>query len=357
MDRMRRVAVGDERRLGLWLLPLFLLTAALAATLAGGLTVLYYSQQVASLRAETAGARAQLDEAVTEVEAAVEQATSTIDDQVARVRAQLAQGVPVDSPNEAGVYAVAASHPDGAVRVGSAFTVFSDSNETYLITTFELIRQRGGGAVDRVEVFLPGQTVTGSVHSFDRSLDLAAVLLRGGPLPVTEWRPAEEALALGDALYLVGVGGPDTPTIAEGRVAAVSAEAIVASVLVNSFTAGGPLLDTEGRITAVAAPGYSPFGPGAGALGYAVPIRALCGGLLRCTSSDLGAAEVGGAGAVESGDRGAPGARSVPAPSPSPSPSPSPQPSPSPTGTPPPEPAPDPEGEDAAPTPAPTPTP
>jgi S1-C subfamily serine protease len=342
--RLRALGVGDERRLGLWLLPLFLLTAALAATLAGGLAVLYYSQQVSSLRTETAGARAQLDEAVATVEAAVEDATTTIDEQVARVRAQLAQDPPVDSPNDAGVYAVAAAHADGEVRVGSAFTVFSDENETFLVTTYGLVARRGGGAVERVEVYLPGQTVTGAVHGFDRSLDLATVLLRGGPLPVPEWRPAEEPVELGDVLYLVGVGGPDAPAVIEGRVAAASAETVVTTIAVNSFTAGGPLLDADARVVAIAALGFAPFGPAEGPLHYAVPVRSLCRGLLRCTASDLGAAGGGEGGAVQEGAGGrAPGARATapsPRPSPSPTPLPSPSPSPSPDGPTPPPPAP-----------------
>jgi hypothetical protein len=321
ISRVRRVAVGDERRIGLWLLPLFLLTAALAATLSGGLAVLYYAQQVSSLRAETAEARAQLDEAVTTVETAVEEATTAIDEQVARVRAQLAQGVPVPSPNDAGVYAVAARHPDGAVRVASAFTVFSDENETFLVTSYSAVSQAGGGAVERVEVFVPGQVVAGRVHAFDRSLDLAALVLSGGPLPVTEWRPAGEPLAIGDVLYLYGIGGPDTPAIVESRVAAASAEAVVPTTPVNAFTAGGPFLDVEGRIVAVGALQYRPFGPSAGALPYAVPIRALCDGLLRCTASDVGAGGLGEGGS-QAGDRPtAPGARAQPArPSPSPQP-------------------------------------
>lgn len=328
-DGTRRAAIGDERRVGLWLLPLFVLTAALAATLAGGLAVLYYSQQVASLRAETASARAQLDEAVATVESAVEEATTTIDEQVARVRAQLAQGLPVDSPNDAGVYAIAAQHEDGAVRVGSSFTVFSDENETFLITTYGLIAQSGGDTVDQVEVFVPGQTVTGTVHAFDRDLDLAAILLRGGPLPITEWRPPDEALALGDAVYLVGIGGPDTPTIAEGRVAALSARTIVPTVAFNSFTAGGPLMDNDGRVVGIATPGFRPFGPGEGALSYAVPIRSLCDGLLRCTSTDMDTSGEGGAQADPSPE--APGATAEPGASPPPTPPPRPAPPPRPT--------------------------
>ena len=42
--------------------------------------------------------------------------------------------------------------------------------------------------------------------------------LKGGPLPVLEWRPADEPVQRGDAIYAVGVAGASKPTILEGRV-------------------------------------------------------------------------------------------------------------------------------------------
>jgi S1-C subfamily serine protease len=308
------VALGDERRLGLWILPLFLLTAAVSATLAGGLVVLYYSQQVSQLREETETARAQVEETAAGIQTTADEATGAIEDQVRRFREQLAQGLPVTSPNEIGVYAVSASHTNGAVRVGSTFVVFSDEQETFLVTTYGLVATDEGSAVGRVEVYIPGQTVAGRVHSFDRDLDLAIVVLSGGPLPVPEWRPPDEAVELGDAIYLAGIGGPDAPTVAEGRVAAASLDTIVPTFPVNSFTAGGPLLDVSARVVGIATLGYEPFGPSDGALRYAVPVRTLCRQLIRCTQSDTGAGALGdqgGFGAAPDPPATAPGTGAV----------------------------------------------
>lgn len=293
VQRVRDAAIGTERRIGLWLLPLFLLTGLLGATLAGGLVALYYSQQVAQLRESTEGARAQLDEAVERVDATVEEATTQIEDQVRRFREQLAQGLPVDSPNDVGVYAVSARHQGGEVRVASAFTVFSNEQTTFLVTSFALVEETDGFAADRVDVYLPNQSVVGRVHSFDRDLDIAVVVLGGGPLPVLDWRAPDEVVTRGDGVYLVGVGGPGTATVAEGRVAAVSQEALVPTVPVNSFTAGGPLLDANAGVVAIAVLRYAPFGPSEGGLTYAVPIRRLCERLIRCTRADVGAEDLG----------------------------------------------------------------
>jgi S1-C subfamily serine protease len=303
----------------------------------------------------------QVEETAAGIQATADEATAAIEDQVRRFREQLAQGLPVSSPNEIGVYATSARHANGAVRVGSTFVVYSDERETFMVTTYGLVATAEGSAVERVEVFLPGQTVAGRVHSFDRDLDLAVVVLTGGPLPVPEWRPAEEPVGLGDAIYLAGIGGPDTPAVAEGRIAASSLDAIVPTFPVNSFTAGGPLLDVNARVVAIATMGYQPFGPGEGGLRYTVPIRALCRQLIRCTSSDTGAGGLGdqgafgtppdpsaaapGTGAVEgTEEEPAPGTGAEPAPPPDAGTEPTPQPTP-------------PAGSQPAPTPTPEPTP
>jgi hypothetical protein len=351
------LTLGDDRRLGLWILPLFLLTAALSATLAGGLVVLYYAQQVADLRETTETARSQVEETAANIQAVADEATATIEEQVRRFREQLAQGLPVTSPNEIGVYAVSARHDNGAVRVGSTFVLYSDERETFMVTTYGLVATAEGSAVERVEVFIPDQTVAGRVHSFDRDLDVAVVVLSGGPLPVPEWRPPDEQVQMGDAVYLAGIGGPDTPAVAEGRVAASSLDTIVPTFPVNSFTAGGPLLDVNARVVAIATIGYEPFGPGQGELRYTVPIRTLCRQLIRCTASDTGAGglgDEGGFGRQPDPSPTAPGTGAVegtdPQRSPAPQESPAPQQSPAPVESPTPQPT-------APPTPTPEPTP
>ena len=54
------VTFGDRRRVGLWILPLFLVTALIGAVLAGGLAALYYAQRVGQLEDATSSARDQV---------------------------------------------------------------------------------------------------------------------------------------------------------------------------------------------------------------------------------------------------------------------------------------------------------
>jgi S1-C subfamily serine protease len=290
---------GDERHIGLWILPLFVMAALLGAVTVGALAALYYAQQVGDLEEETAAARQQLDQAVTDVERAARRARRDINQQVGQARDEFSRRSPVRVPAEAGIYAVSAEHSIDETRVASAFTVFSNNTETYLVTSYAVAATEDGGALPTVTVFLPEQTVDLRVYSFDAERDLAVLLADGGPLPVLPWRPADEPLRNGDAIYAVGVAGPGTPTIVEGAVAGISDTAIVPNVQLNSFLTGGPLIDASGQVVGVASQVYAPFGVVPGTLRYAPPIRLLCERLLACTSADLGAESLGDEGSAD----------------------------------------------------------
>lgn len=350
---VRDAALGSPRRIGLWILPLFVLVAVLGAALAGGLAYLYYGQQVARLTETTASARADLDGAVDRATTAVADAEAAIDAQVQRVEERVAAGVPVATPAEVGVYAVAADHPGGEVRVGSAFTLFSDARETYFAASYRLVADGTGGAVPQARVAVPGQPpVVATVHAFDRDLDVAVLVAAGGPLPILPWRPPEEPLAAGDAIYLVGVAAADTPAVLSGSVGGVGPEAVLADVPLNAFVAGGPLVDAGGRAVAVSSLAYAPAGDVPGDLGYAVPMRLLCRRLLQCTPDDIGPE---GLNPGPDGGSVVPAERAVPA-APTPTPAPIPAPAPTPASVPAPAPTPAPVPVPAA-TPAPAPAP
>ena len=288
-SRLRSRLFGDERHIGLWIFPLFVMAALLGAVLIGGLSALYYGQQASDLKETTAAARRGIDAVEGDVTTAARRARRDINRQVNQARDELSRQSPVTSPSDAGVYALSVTHPGGEVRVASAFTVFSNRNETFLISNYAAVATESGGAVDTVEVFLPGQTVTIPVYSVDRERDLSVLVAEGGPLPVLPWRPADEPVRRGDAIYAIGIAGANTPAVLEGQVAGVSDRAIVPSLALNAFVAGGPLVDGSGRVVGVASQDYAPFGTVEGNLVYAPPIRGVCEVLIDCTAADVGA--------------------------------------------------------------------
>lgn len=279
-----RFVFGDRRRIGLWLLPLFLITALLAAVVAGSLIVLVFNQRVARLEASTSQARGEVAAARDEVVAAVASAGAELEALIAGAREDLARTVPLTSTLEAGVYAVSAAGERGATEVGSAFVIFSDSRETFLATTVA-VAPRPGAAV---EVHLATGPVQAEVVNVDEAFGVAALRLGVGDLPSLAWRPVEEPLRVGAPVYAVGVAGLDAPTVAEGRIAAIAPAALVVTAPVNGYTSGGPLVDASGLVVGVTSLAYEPFGDVDGPDLYALPIRGLCVSLIRCTDADLG---------------------------------------------------------------------
>jgi S1-C subfamily serine protease len=295
-DRVLRRVFGDERHMGLWILPLFVMAALLGAVLVGGLAALYYGQQVDDLEDTTRSARRRLENVADDVDKAAEDARKDIAKQVNQAKDEFSRQSPLQSPADAGIYSVSATHPDGEVRVGSAFAVYSNSSETYLISTYNVVATGEAGFIPSVEVFLPEQTVSMRVHSVDRDRDLSVLVVSGGPLPVLKWRPIDEPVKQGDALYAVGIAGVNTPTVLEGRIAGVNDVAVVPDLPLNSFLAGAPLVDGSGRVVAIASQHYAPFGAVEGTLLYAPPIRTICEILIDCTAEDVGAAGLGTSG-------------------------------------------------------------
>lgn len=289
------VALGDRRRIGLWILPLFLITALIGAVLAGGLVVLYYAQRVAALEEETRYARQEVLGTRDQVTAAAQEARDAIAELVDEAQDDLAVTAPLEEPADGGVYAVSAAHGGGELRVATAFAVYSDAAEgevpdpvTFLVTSYALVRE-GTGAVAAATVHLPDGPVEATVSGVEPDYDLATLRLPGrGGLPVLPWRPPDARLVRGDPVWLVGVAGPDTPVVVPATLGGVSPRALVVSTTATSFLAGGPFVDASGRVVAVASVPYAPFGPAGTPGGYAVPIRALCLELVECTVEDTG---------------------------------------------------------------------
>lgn len=324
-------------RWGWWLLPLFVAVGLAGAVLAAALVTVVQSQRIDALREETASARADLADAVEQVESAAGDALATIGEEVAAVRDGLSTDLPLDDAAEAGIVHLRAEVPAAAppapappasappeapggptdpdapdgptpdaggaadtgtadaaqtpptdpppstLRAASGFVVARDGDTTFLVTTFALLAdpEAGDRPLDRpVEVRSAAGDATARVHSWDADADLLVLRVdAGGGLAPLAWRPADRPLQAGDRIVAVGV----TPTLAAvqvgGTVAAVTEPGLVSDVPALELLAGGPVVDADGEVVAMSSRRAAPFGDDP----VAVPIRALCGELLaRC---------------------------------------------------------------------------
>lgn len=283
--------------LGLWLVPMFVLVGLLGAGLAGVLVSLYYSNQ-ADGQAESQAGESQGGDRSASGDGQPE------DPQ--------AGAFPYDRPEDAGVYSLRAQPTGQPSRVGSSIAVFSNAQETYLVTTYELVARPGSPRpVATVDALLPRGTVEGRVHNYSREHDLALVVVGEGGLQVPDWR-ANTRMDSGDPLYLVSVAGYAGEPVVEGTVREAGPQGVVPSMEVADRQAGGALMDAQGQLVAVASLDYQPVGlSGSGA--YGVPIQTVCDAqLLQCGASgqdSAGSPEPTGAtpqGSTENGEQGVP---------------------------------------------------
>jgi outer membrane biosynthesis protein TonB len=100
--------LGDRDRLGWWTLPVFVAVGLTGAVLAGALAVVYYGQQVDAIEEETRASRADLRNAVTDVEAAGEAALEAIESEVDAVREILGRELPFEDATTVGVVSLRA---------------------------------------------------------------------------------------------------------------------------------------------------------------------------------------------------------------------------------------------------------
>lgn len=342
---------GDLDHVGWSVLPLFVAVGLAGAVMAGALAVVFYSQQVADLEAETRDARADLDQAVVDVEDAASDALDAIGSEVEAVQDALARTVPVEDIAALGLVVVEArvnapappsatvtpgatettpapgstdapqpaaegdptpepsepapdSEPDATPsptavpirpRLGVGFAVAVSGGDAFLATSYDLIvdPDARAGVVEQVVIrSVNGTETLGTVHSWDEARGVALLRAPIGALPIGPWRPAAEPLEVGDRLTAVGL----TPQLEEiqvdGTVGQADAEAIVASLPDLDFLRGAPIVDREGRIVAIYTPGYRPFGAAAGDRQAIAPVALLCERMLDgCADLEVASTE------------------------------------------------------------------
>jgi len=292
------LGLSNRPRQGFWLRVLprsalglagLLFCMSVASAFTGAVLYAYYEYRLGKTEARVDEFEAGFEE---EVAGAVERIGSERDAAVGEVQNQLdelqrfaASGETLSSLLETAapsVWFVSTLDEAGQPSVGSAFVAFSDSSQSFLLTSFNTVRAATQNPAPAVTVRKGDEELSATVTSWDPANDLALLTIDSGSLPALEWAPADPPLQIGDRVFVVSGLGAAGGAISQGFVADVSATGIQHDSPVGAAFQGGPLLNSNGQVVAVASRAYSPLGFAPEAVFFGVPVRTACNAVVRC---------------------------------------------------------------------------
>ncbi len=284
-NRERRLV--PRTALGLSALLFFM---GIAAALSGAVLYAYYEnrqeQTVSKVDNFVGGFGDQLDAAKKEVQDEGDRAKQDVHNQLDELQKFAASGDTLTGLlNKAApsVWFVNTLDQAGAPSVGSAFVVFSDSQTSFLLTSYTTVQAATQQPGPAVTLRKQGQgDLTATVFTWDPTHDLALLSVTRPSLPALPWESAGTPPKIGDRVFAISGLGSTGAAITQGFVADVAADGLQHDAPVGPQFQGGPLLDSDGNVVAVASRTYAPLGFQPDAVYFAPLIRLSCSSVLKC---------------------------------------------------------------------------
>lgn len=181
------------------------------------------------------------------------------------------------------VYFVTTVDQAGAPSVGTAFVVFSDSQQSFLLTSYTTIQAATVQPAPRITLRKQGQDDTeATLFTWDPDHDFALLSVNRANLPSLNWISADAPPKIGDRLFAISGLGSTGASITQGFVADVSADGLQHDVAIGTQFQGGPIVNSDGEVVAVASRTYSPLHFNPQAVYFAPLVRLACDTVLKC---------------------------------------------------------------------------
>jgi S1-C subfamily serine protease len=166
--------------------------------------------------------------------------------------------------------------------LGSGWVARSGASGSELVTNFHVIDEAWTAGVVAVEVRQGDRSIRGTIERVDPNDDLAVIHV-AVQLPVLEAaasRPslAQAVMAVGSPL---GLGGTVSVGVISGFRSMEGSDYVQFSAPISPGNSGGPVVDSRGRVVAVASAKFE--GPGIEALSLAIPVQTVCRAAVVCT--------------------------------------------------------------------------
>ena len=224
------------------------------------------SQQITRQREE---AEASIEERLVPLRELTEESTSTT---------ELAANI---APS---VFFVRTLDEDGRSAAGSAFVVGSDSNQSYLVTSYEVVKASTREPGPGITLTATDREIEATLWQWEEDTDMAVLTVDEGDLPVLPWVSQDLARnPIGTRIYAGGGLGSQGASVSPGLVIDVSAAGLQHTAAVGTAYRGGPLLTGNGEVLGMLSTDYSPLNFDPGAVTFAPNIVAACNGLLDCS--------------------------------------------------------------------------
>lgn len=286
----RRPALLPRSILGITAL---VLAFAVGAAFSGAILYSYYEFKKDTTEKRVAGFiegfGGRFDTALATIEAEANNARAEIQKELEPLRKTRAEGQTLESlvkKVEPSTFFVTTLDEAGQPSVGSAFAVASDTQQTLLVTSYTTIKAATRQPGPPVRVRKGDAEIRSTLWTWDEGKDLALILLAKGSVPPLSFGP--DKLRPGERVFAISALGAAGGAVTQGFVADVSSAGLQHDAAVGQAFQGGPMVNSEGSVLAVASRSYAPLGFTSDQVYFAPFVRAACERVLSCSGGAPG---------------------------------------------------------------------
>ena len=175
----------------------------------------------------------------------------------------------------------------GQASVGSAFVISSSASQSLLITSYTTVEAATHQPGPPVYVRQGGTDTTVTVRTWDPQFDLALLVLNRGGLTALTAAPTNPSPQPGDRVFSVSGLGSAGASLTQGFVVDASTSGLEVDSAIGTAFQGGPVINLNGQVLAVASRTYAPLGFKSTGV-YNVPyVEAACNKVLSCPGGTL----------------------------------------------------------------------
>ncbi|CAN5715110.1 hypothetical protein BH20ACT1_BH20ACT1_03860 [soil metagenome] len=267
-----------------------MLAASVGAAFSGAVLYAYYAYRLDRGVEYASTFDERLDTAVQIIDTEQEQAKAAVRAELEPLQRLGATGDTLEQLVERvspSTYFVTTLDEDGAPSVGSAFVVFSDAEQSFLLTSFATISAATREPGPEVRARQGEEELVATLVSWEEGRDLALLSIPAGGVKRLAWA---DGTRTGERVFSIsGLGGAGG-SASQGLVGDVSAAGIQHDTPVGMQFQGAPLVNSSGEVVGISSRTYAPLGFPPDDVYFAPPIGDACVELLACPE-DQGQAE------------------------------------------------------------------